>query len=263
MIGVGEHERRRLVDRRRASAGRRIGTRTGVQRKGVEPVGFRLGGHSLRPNGKPFELPGKGERTASGRQSGSAAVQTSPLELVGPAPTPRGRHCLRRSFADDIARHDEQLRAALSRDRLDRAGDACRRVQSRNSEAATGANTGGDGAEGDAAGRRRQRGLRRPDAEFAVGQHPGPRLGLSRQAPLHRRRAGQGGPGAVPDGSEAVCRPGRPGEGRLAAQPGGRRRRQVESRADEAARRAERAVAEGPRRRTGTVRAGGRSRRAV
>ena len=63
--------------------------------------------------------------------------------------------------------------------------------------------------------------LRRADAELAGGEHPGARLGLPRQARLHRRRGGQGGPGAVPDGPEAVPGAGRRRERRAAAQPGG------------------------------------------
>ena len=80
--------------------------------------------------------------------------------------------------------------------------------------------------------------------------HRGARVGLPRQARLHRRRGGQGGPGPVQDGPEAV-----PGAGRRRRRPrcsAIRPRCEVATAnldAHQAARRAERAVAEGPRRR--------------
>ncbi len=114
-----------------------------------------------------------------------------------------------------------------------------------------------------AARRARHVRLRRADAELAGGQHRGARVGLPRQARLHRRRRRQGGPGAVPDGPEAVPGAGRRRGGRAAAQPGGARSRAGEPRAHQAARAAERAVAEGPGRRAGAIRAGGGGRRAV
>ena len=99
--------------------------------------------------------------------------------------------------------------------------------------------------------------LRRADAELAGRQHPGARVGLPRQARLHRRRGGQGGPGAVPDGPEAV-----PGAGRrrgrgVAAQPGrAAKSRRPTSRAPSRSRSRTRC-----RRRTSTTRRASTSRR--
>ena len=140
---------------------------------------------------------------------------------------------------------------ALARRRLRQGGAEGGRVRARR----------GDGADGRAAGRAGHRDLRRADAELAGGQHPGARVGLPRQARLHRRRGRQGGPGAVPDGPEAV-----PGAGRRRRPPRcSATRRRSRSRRPNLARTkplaaAERAVAEGPRRRAGPVRAGGRPR---
>ena len=47
VIGVRKHKRRRLVDRRRARAGRGVRACAGVQRERVEPMDFRLGGHGV------------------------------------------------------------------------------------------------------------------------------------------------------------------------------------------------------------------------
>ena len=104
---------------------------------------------------------------------------------------------------------------------------SCRMRDRRSPAAAGGAQAPAEGADRRdradrrARGRSGHRGLRRADAELAGGQHPGARLGLARQARLHRRRGRQGRPGAVPDGPEAVPGAGRRGAGGAAAQPGG------------------------------------------
>ena len=114
-----------------------------------------------------------------------------------------------------------------------------------------------------AARRAGQLAVRRADAELAGGEHRRARVGLPRQARVRRRLGGQGRPGAVPDGPEAVPGAGRRRGRRAAAKPGGDGRGQVQPRAHQAARPAECAVAEGPGRRAGAVRAVRRRRRAV
>ena len=106
-----------------------------------------------------------------------------------------------------------------------------------------------------AARRAGQHGVRRANAKFAGGQHRRARVRFSRQARVRRRLRGKGRPGPVSDGPEAFPGAGGRRRRRAAAQPGCQRRCEVQPRAHQAARAAERAVAEGPGRCAGAIRA--------
>ena len=105
------------------------------------------------------------------------------------------------------------------------------------------------------------RDLRRSDPKLTSGQHPGTRLRFFGEARLRRRLGGQGWAGSVPDGSEAVPGASRCSSRSAAASAGGHGSGQGQLGSHQAARRAERAFAEGSRRCNRAIPADKRRRR--
>ena len=251
--------RRRAHRRRRRAARRRLRPRRRHRRGRARP---------RRPAGARARL----TRTARRRSTNNGSCGKTP---DGSAPDDRRRshraneRFVRSSSQSHGTAHGHSSRSARSRAPAVVAGRcgvrrARRRLRPRGAEGAGQGAGRRDGPHRRAQGRADHRRLRRADAELAGRQHPGARVRLPRQARVRRGLAWSRPARCCSRWTRSrsrrrSTRRRRSMQRNQAALRGG----EGEPRAHQAARAAERAVAEGPGRRAGPVRADGGRGRAV